>query len=330
LKKRSQDQEKPISEPEAPRKSHRLNQLIVDQSNDLVAIHKLADLSYEYANLSTLKVLGYSQEELFAQTVLELIHPEDIKRVMEKIKESMPDGEGHDEFRYRKKDGTYIWLQVTGTIVHNEGDAASLVIIARDITERKQAQALQHQGESLAHLRNEFNRIDRAFKILSAANRAMVQAENEQDLLKTICQQIVEVGNYKLAWVGYVTKDQEEKVKPVVYAGDNNGYLTKVHIDLQDLKRGRGTIGNAIRTGQPLVCRDIKKDGTVPWVRDALRRGFKSDMAIPLTAGNKAFGVLTVYADQIDAFDLHEQQLLIEVANNLSYAIMALRNRNGR
>jgi len=42
--------------------SARFNQFILDNTRDLIAIHNLSDLSYEYVNPDTLKALGYEKE----------------------------------------------------------------------------------------------------------------------------------------------------------------------------------------------------------------------------------------------------------------------------
>ncbi|MFA4884542.1 MAG: PAS domain S-box protein, partial [Desulfotomaculaceae bacterium] len=174
----------------------------------------------------------------------------------------------------------------------------------------------------------EFNRIDRALKAISAVTIAIIQAANEEELLHFVCQKIVDMGGYRLAWVGYLQADQQQTVQTVASAGKDDGYLAKLNITLQDPKRGQGPAATAIRTGQPVVTRDFQKDGTFkPWLKDALRLGFKSGMAIPLMADNKAFGVLCIYSSETDRFDSDEEKLILEMANDLGYAIMFLRNR---
>jgi PAS domain S-box-containing protein/putative nucleotidyltransferase with HDIG domain len=175
----------------------------------------------------------------------------------------------------------------------------------------------------------EFNRLDRALKAISAANIAMIQAENEEALLQNVCRKIAEVGGYSLVWVAYLQTDPQQTVKPVAYAGKDRDYLDKVNITLQDAKRGRGPTGIAIRTRQPIVFEDLKIEVTFkPWLKDALRLGFQSIMAIPLLDENMAFGALSIYSSEIDQFDSDEKKLLIEMANNLAFTIMSIRTRN--
>lgn len=306
-----------------------INQFILDNVHDLVAIHKLADLSYEYVNSATLKVLGYTQAELFKQSVLELVHPEDMSRVIQRLKESVPRGDGQDEFRYRKKDGSYVWLEVTGTIISSENEYASLILISRDVTARKQAEtALQRQAASQASVLMELNHVNRALGVIRAVTGAAIQAANEEALLHNVCQHIVEVGGYSLAWVGYLQADQQQKVKPVAYAGSNSAYLAKLSIALQDPTRGYGPTGNAIRTGKPVVSQDFKKDASFkPWLKDALRRGFKSSISIPLLIEDKPWGALIAYSSELDRFDSEEEKLLMEIADIMTYAISCLRAR---
>ena len=428
MKKQVHERDQWISELDVLRKLQQLYQLVLYNAHDLITIHKLADLSYEYVNPATLKALGYSQEELFAKSPLDLIHPEDINSVMKRLKEDLPKGKGHHKFRYLRKNGTYVDLEATAVILPRENDDAAMVIISRDISALKQAKAAENYcqtifentgaatmiieedmtvtmvndeyqrllgyekedligikwtelipSDSVANMREfhrlrridpsavphkykthlldkqgkyrdglvavdiipetnksvatfidftEFNRIDRALKAISAVTAAIIHAEDEENLLKVVCRKIVEVGGYSLAWVGYVRADQKQKVQPIAYAGTNNAYLAKLNIALHDPKRGQGPTGTAIKTGKPVVTTNFKNDDTFkPWLKDALRRGFKSSMDIPLMADNTAFGVLSIYSNETDVFDNEEQRLLLDMANNLAYAIISLNAR---
>ena len=108
MKKQVHERDQWLGELEVLRKAQQLNQLILDNTHDLITIHKLADLSYEYVNPATLKVLGYSQKELFAQSPLDLIHPDDIHRIMKRLKEDLHRGRGRINFvTLRRTELTY-------------------------------------------------------------------------------------------------------------------------------------------------------------------------------------------------------------------------------
>ncbi len=88
------------------------------------------------------KVLGYSKRELAATSSLEQIHPADRDRVVEVAKQTRLTGVGKTiEYRMRHKDGHWIVLESTASAIRNrKGQVTHLVIVNRDITERKQMQ----------------------------------------------------------------------------------------------------------------------------------------------------------------------------------------------
>jgi len=45
--------------------------------------------------------------------------------------------------------------------------------------------------------------LQRRYRVLSACNHAMIHSVSEDELLTDICRALVEVGGYRLAWVGY-------------------------------------------------------------------------------------------------------------------------------
>ena len=179
---------------------------------------------------------------------------------------------------------------------------------------------------------SEYNRINRALKATSAVNMTLLHAKNEQSLLEKVCRSIVDIGGYRFAWVGYVENDAEQTVRPVAYAGYEEGYLKTVNITLTDTEMENGPIVMAIRTRQPFICRNIETDPMfVPWREEALKRGYKAVIAIPLDINRGgAWGSLTIYSEREDVFDKEEVKLLTEMAGNLAYGINSLRTRIAR
>ena len=191
------EQDQRISGLEVLRKSQQLDRLILDNAHDFITIHKLADLSYEYVNPATIKVLGYSQEELFAKSPLDIIHPDDINRVMKRLKEDLPRGAGQDKFRYRKKDGTYIYLEAAAAILPRENDDTAMLIISRDITDREEARAsLQRQVDSQDLLLE----ISRKF--------ANIAVDDIDDMINTTLQMISEFDNNDRSYICMLSDDQ--------------------------------------------------------------------------------------------------------------------------
>ncbi len=210
--------------------------------------------------------------------------------------------------------GTYI---VTVTPVFDEkGDLTNTIHIAKDITERtkKEKQLLS---------------INRALRTLSECNQAMIRAKNEKELISELCKILVEIGGYRMAWVGYAMDDENKSVRPAGHYGFEEGYLKDLNITWSDNEKGLGPTGTAICTGKPGICRNIQRDIRFkPWQKEAIRRGYASSIALPLNSADRCIGALNIYSDKPDAFDDNEIKLLMELADDLNYGIMALRSRD--
>jgi signal transduction histidine kinase len=197
---------------------------------------------------------------------------------------------------------------------------------------------LSHESSDLEGLRSgsgsaeeALRKVNRALKMLSACNHALVRAENEENLLQDICRIIVDKGGYRLAWVGIAITDEKKTVVPVAQAGYEEGYLESLNITWEDTERGRGPTGTAIRTSKPTIAKDILNDPNfVPWRAEATKRGYASSIALPLITNGQVLGTLNIYAEETDAFNEEEVELLAQLADDLSFGIISLRAREER
>ncbi len=97
-------------------------------------------------NRYTAQWLGYSREELLAMSADDILAPGAVG-VAENIRRALDEGYVYvRERRYRKKDRTVVDAEVTGTVVQYEGKPR-FVALVRDITERKQIEALSRYKE---------------------------------------------------------------------------------------------------------------------------------------------------------------------------------------
>jgi signal transduction histidine kinase len=213
------------------------------------------------------------------------------------------------------KNGDRVWIAWTNQAIHDEnGDVVEILSVGNDITERKKAEA-------------ELERVNRSLKAISKCNEAVVHAKEESALLNHVCQIIAEVGGYRMTWVGYAENDANRTVRPMAYNGFEDGYMAIVNVTWEDTERGRGPVGSAIRTGKPCVIRYATTDTNfLPWREDALKRGYNSVLGLPLIQDGHSFGALAIYSEQPDAFDEKETIMLQDLANNLTYGIISLRN----
>ncbi len=174
----------------------------------------------------------------------------------------------------------------------------------------------------------ELRRLNRTLHALSRSGHALMRAIDEVEYLREVCEIIVEDCGHAMAWVGYAENDETKSIRPVAYAGFEDGYLDTINLTWADTERGRGPGGTAVRTGQVSICRNMLVDPRFqPWREAARRRGYASSIVFPMMAGGKAFGSLSIYSRDPDPFSDAEVRLLTELTNDLTYGVGVLRLR---
>jgi GAF domain-containing protein len=159
------------------------------------------------------------------------------------------------------------------------------------------------QGIERKRAEEKLARVNRTLQTLHQCNQALVRAPEEYELLRSVCEILVEVGGLRMAWVGYREYNEDRTIRPVAHAGYEAGYLERISITWGDTERGRGPVGTAIRTGATSWTRDILSDPSMaPWRTEALKRHYASAISLPLKSHGEAFGALALYAEEPDAF----------------------------
>ena len=212
------------------------------------------------------------------------------------------------------RDGRRVWMAWTNRAIRDEsGQVTEILAVGSDITERKQKE-------------EELRRLNRTLKALGKSSKAMMRARNESEYLNDVCRIIVEDCGHAMVWIGFAEDDDARTVRPVAYAGFDEGYIKALKITWADTERGRGPTGTAIRTGQPSICRNMQTDPLFkPWREEAIKRGYASSVVVPLMDGGKAIGAMNIYAREPDPFTEEEVTLLSELAGDLSYGISSIR-----
>jgi diguanylate cyclase (GGDEF)-like protein/PAS domain S-box-containing protein len=152
-----------------------LFQLISENAADMIALVG-SDGRRLYNSPAYQKVLGYSPEDLKTTSSFEQIHPDDRPRVLKAAEQARLTGHGEPmEYRIRHKDGSWRTLESTASPIRNaKGETDKLVIVNRDITERKRAQELlAHNAfhDGLTNLPNRALFVDRLQHALTLSKR---------------------------------------------------------------------------------------------------------------------------------------------------------------
>ena len=177
----------------------------------------------------------------------------------------------------------------------------------------------------------ELHRLNRALLATNTCNHALMHSSNEIELLQKICSIMVEVGGYRMAWVGYAETDEAKSVSVVAEAGFIADYNQHHQLSWADVPQGRGPAGITIRTGEPSIVNHIPTDPLFKrWRENAINHGFASLLTLPLKAEAGTFGVLTIYSPKPDAFNAMETEFLVSLTDNLGYGFTMLRSREAK
>ena len=136
------------AEEELRNSNERFRSVIQSLSDTIFIIGPNGKLTYE--SPAAARILGYSPGYFIGKSPFTHIHPDDLDRVVKDLDEvfgSVNPGTS-TEFRYRKVDGTWIYLEATGSNqIENQG-IQGIVLTVRDISERKRAQEALKQSEA--------------------------------------------------------------------------------------------------------------------------------------------------------------------------------------
>lgn len=259
------------------------------------------------------------REELYAtpDSYRESIHPDDRDAEVQTKHRQAAGGATDLEYRIVRPDGEVRWIRDRSYPVLNEaGSVERIVGTARDVTGRKRAD-------------RELARTNRALQMLSRCNQALTRIEDEAELLLQVCRLAVEVGGYRMAWVGYAQDDAVRSIQPMAHAGHEAGYLSRVTLTWDaDHPTGRGPAGQTIRSGQAGVSENIAQGANqFYWSEEAAEQGYRSAVFLPLCDADRAFGLLGLYSESLEKLAPEEVRLLQDMADNLAFGIGSLRAR---
>jgi PAS domain S-box-containing protein len=310
IRQRAAEYEKKL----ALRASEERYRALVELSPAAIWLHRGGRI--EFANPAACALFGASDpEQLYGKSPFDLLHPDCHAALKERI-ESVLEGNRAPllEGKIVRLDGTVRDVEVVASPFTDERGPAVQAIL-RDITERKQRE-------------EQLRKLYRTLKALNNSNQALLHATDEAALLQKVCKIITEDCGHAMVWIGFAENDEGKTVRPVAYAGFEEGYLEGLGITWADTERGRGPTGTAIRTGLPSACQNMLTDPKFePWRAQALKRGYSSSLVVPLMANCEAFGAVTIYSREPETFSDDEINLLVELAGDLSHGISALRMR---
>ncbi|NRF71096.1 EAL domain-containing protein [Aquincola sp. S2] len=164
--------------------------------------------------------------------------------------------------------------------------------------------------------------LNRVHAVLSGINALIVRVRSRDELFREACRIAVEVGEYKLAWIGTVDAATGQG-RIVAWHGADDDFAVTVRLSVHADAPTRDRPANrAMRLMRPVLSNDIPADATLDApVRDALLGlGLRSQACFPLLVDGRSIGVLTLCSQELDTFDDQETALLGELADDIAFA----------
>ena len=112
---------------------------LVEGANDMIWAAN-SDGIFTYLSPQFQTMFGFSIDEWVGQSLMKLIHPDDLEKAIAPARLSLEQGEKHQniEFRHLCQDGSYLWVTLNMTPIFDvNGSAIGLQGILRDISDRK-------------------------------------------------------------------------------------------------------------------------------------------------------------------------------------------------
>ena len=302
---------------EALRKSEERFSKAFQASPIIITISQINNGKLLEVNEAFEKVMGFSRKEVIGKTAAELglwTDLADRERIMQVLRAN---GKlKNEELRFRTKIGNIITCYYSAELIELGGEECLLAIV-EDITERKKTEA-------------RILRLNRLYVTISQINQTIVHARDKDSLFGEICHVAIDHGQFRMAWIGMIDENDEE-VKPIVFAGEELGYLANLEIKYRHAVSGSGPTGTAIREGRCIICQDIASDPRMAFWRElALSRGYRSSAAVPIREQGRVVGALTVYADEVNGFDAENEGLLEQIGQDVSFALDSIQAETER
>ncbi len=304
---------------EALREAEEKYRSLVENANDIIYRCDVKG-DFVYVNQVTLRFSGYSEKEVLAMGFLEAIKPEYKNKVnkfyrrqiIKKIKNT------YFEFPMRMKNGSYIWLGQNVQLLFEDGKVTGFQALARDISDRKNAEAILLRRSGLERLLN------------SISTKFVNMSSGELDI--HITESLKNIANFfKIdhAFIGLFSKDQKKVSISHEYFADN---MVSYEEQLNKLQFEKVPfLEEKLKKLELIAISDIEDFSLMEKKERELLKGYglKSIILIPLISRNNLIGFLE-FSSISNIIKWQDEDLLFfkTISNTFSNAFERVRREN--
>ncbi len=281
---------------------------LAENSPDVIYRLVFSPPRLEYVSPAVTRFLGYPPEDFYTypRLLFRLVHPDDRPLLWAALRaERSPDEPLI--LRWINRRGETVWAEHRHTAVRDkEGRVVAVEGIARDVTERRRAEA-------------EIAQLNAVLRAVRNVNQIISRETDRQKLLQSVCEELVNTRGYTAAWV--VLTDGAPHIAAAA------GEILRAPSDL--LRRWEEDI-------LPLQVRWVHDRPDVLLVKpgDAcpfLHRDPSSNgMLARIAHAGRIYGILCATLPVIQEFSPEEQSLFAEVAGDVAFALHNLEQEEAR
>jgi len=261
--------------------------------------------AFEFVNRAVTEITGFTREELLGKAITDIVAPEEIEAVKERMMRRKAGGTDHYEVDVIGRDGIRIVVSQTVSPLFENGEIVGAIGVAKDIT-----------GE--LKLERDIERRNRQLGLLQLVMQKSVSSLGRGKALKTLVHEVAEAFSYDICNI-FMPADDGSKFQIVASHGFDPDYLEQLNsgdaFDLVYQDNLKTPIALAFHEGKQTAMRDAVTDAHENGMVDsAVRHGFHSSVATPLEYGGERLGVMVVYTNDIRDFDEEELGVLSSIA----------------
>ena len=279
---------------------------LIEKSSEAISILN-KDGTIRYTTQAMTHILGYSVKEFVGRNTFEFTHPDEYESnisIFNKILRS-PSRSISSNMRYKRKDGSWVWLEANSTNLVNDPGVMGIVMNFRDVTFRKESE-------------KKLNHINQRLDLIARVSGQVVGSSPVQDQVWEMAGQIKKAFDVESVIIRTI---QGEFSTLLTSVGMDESKLTKV------LPAKYGLSGMVASSRHAITIADLNEKNSEiydrePDVEDKTRKYFKSFAGAPMLMGHTVIGSIAIYTKKerrvFTPTDLEHLQI---IANHIAIAI---------
>jgi PAS domain S-box-containing protein len=279
---------------------------IVENIPDMVFVKDAKSLEYVLFNRAGAELLGYRRPDLIGKNDYDLFPKEEANFFTEKDRAALHNKALLDipeEPIKTAQHGERILHTKKIPLLDDKGEAAYLLGISEDITDRQHAEQMQRRHDRETTVVNDILRainthldVKAAFPEVGAGLRELAR-----------CAAVsLNLFDERREWLTFVAADAPWAL----------GASQDVHLRAAELPAVTDMLA-----GRPHIVRDLATELQFPLVQVVYEIGFRSVVALPLCVGSDVVGILNLFWREVDGWESGEMGTLTQVANAVAIAV---------